>query len=217
MEIRTFQEAVALFRNLVIAVVVITAILFVYMKADEISDMIFGLVDRMGSAEIAGVKITFDEKGFDLNQDIAQLSHDERKKVLKNLKHLTPDEFGRLLHIAGYNSKVVGVIVGSKDIPDSMKDVINCDYDHATAQMRLFAAADQGLFEKKLVELRRSPELIETVRRATKDHKPETGKSPGIGNPSNCYTMTLTPDGSNLKSIIVLELKKAFGPNMRAE
>jgi hypothetical protein len=217
MEIKTFQELLALLKNAAMALLVVLAIGFVYVRADSIGDMIFELIDRMGSVEIQGVKITFGEKAFALNPDIEKLSPHDRREVIDKLGTLSPDEVDRLLHVTEYDSKQIGVLVGSKDIPDSNKNDIHCDYDKPTVHMRLFAAADQGLAEKSLVELTYGPELTETARRGIKDIETKAGKSSDIGYPSNCYTMILTKSGRDLKSMIVSELKRVFGPNMRAK
>jgi len=72
MEIKSLQDFLSLIKSVVIALVMVSAILFVYVKANTISNVFFELVERMGSAEIAGVKVTFGEKGFVLNPDIAK-------------------------------------------------------------------------------------------------------------------------------------------------
>jgi hypothetical protein len=205
MEIKSLQDILSLIKSVVIALVMVSAILFVYVKANTISNVFFELVERMGSAEIAGVKVTFGEKGFVLNPDIAKLSLDDRLKVVQSLKSLSPDEFNRLLHMTEYDKQHVS------------DEDINCDYDKATAQMRLFSAADQGLSEKHLVEQNHDPKLTTKKRAEVEDIRKKTGKPLDIGSPSDCYQMTLTNTGRDLKSLMVSELTRVFGPNMRAE
>jgi hypothetical protein len=71
--------------------------------------------------------------------------------------------------------------------------------------MRLFAAADAGLVEKKLVV------RIPTTRVPVVHYNPKDKNAVDIGNPSNCYQMVLTNEGRNLKSVLVSELTRAFG------
>ena len=160
------------------------------------------MLSNLSEVQVAGVKIGFGQKGFSLNKDIARLSEDDRAKVLRDLHGLSPEEFSRLLHLTEY------------DIAHVSNDDIRCDYDHATAEMRLYSAADHGLKEKGLVEFAIKPELTARVREAAKKIEAKNGGKPlEIGTPSNCYQMTLTDAGRNLKSMIVAELKRAFGPN----
>ncbi len=160
------------------------------------------LLSNLSEVQVAGVKIGFGQKGFSLNKDIARLSEDDRAKVLRDLHGLSPEEFSRLLHLTEY------------DIAHVSNDDIRCDYDKATAEMRLYSAADHGLKEKGLVEFAIKPELTARVREAAKKIEAKNGGKPlEIGAPSNCYQMTLTDAGRNLKSMIVAELKRAFGPN----
>lgn len=159
------------------------------------------MLSQLSEVQVAGVKIGFGQKGFALNKDIARLSEDDKQKVLRDLHGLSPEEFSRLLHLTEY------------DLQHVSDDDIRCDYDHATAEMRLYSAADHGLEEKGLVEFAITPEMTTRVREAAKKIEAKDGKPLEIGVPSNCYQMTLTDAGRNLKSMIVAELKRAFGPN----
>jgi hypothetical protein len=131
--------------------------------------------------------------------------------VLHRLFRKTPEMLSNLSEV-----QVAGVKIGFGQKGFSLnKDIARLSEDDtATAEMRLFSAADHGLREKGLVEFAIKPELTARVREAAKKIEAKNGGKPlEIGAPSNCYQMTLTDAGRNLKSMIVAELKRAFGPN----
>jgi hypothetical protein len=155
-------------------------------------DAIIGVIDRMQTVEIGNTKIAFGDLAYTINPDL-KLSLSQQQRIRDLTKTLSSNEFDRLMHLTEYDKAHLS------------EDDLHCDFDMATSRMRLFAAADAGLIEKKLVE------KIPTTRVPMVHYDPKDKSAVNIGNPSNCYQMVLTDEGRNLKSVLVSELTRAFG------
>jgi hypothetical protein len=164
------------------------AVELMYLHPDTVPE----LLERTQSVEVGTTKIAFGEMAFSINPDLP-MSLNERQRIRNYVKVLSANEFDRLMHLTEYDQKHLS------------EDDLHCDYDRATSRMRLFAAADEGLIEKKLVK-RIPSDKLPTVNYDKRDKN-----AIDIGSPSHCYQMVLTDDGRNLKSAIVSELTRAFG------
>jgi hypothetical protein len=184
--ILTLMKSAAWMTLIIVASVI--AIEIFYMNPDIFVE----LIERAQTVEVGNTKIVFGQTAFSINPDL-KLGHADQRKMLERLNHISSHEFDRLLHLTEYDEKNIS------------KEDLHCDYDNATSRMRLFAAADQGLFEKALVKRIPRADL-------TKLKQEESARNPlEIGSPSNCYQMVLTDEGRNLKSVVVSELTRAFG------
>lgn len=161
--------------------------------AYENPDAILMLLSKVQTVEVGDVKIAFGEKAFDLNPDLKRSRSDrvEQWKLVQRINSLGPTEVDRLLHLSEIDKKHLG----DADI--------HCDYDNANSRMRFYAATDQALVEKALVERIARPDLTQK-RRDAGDGASE------LGSPRNCYQMVLTKDGSDMKSVIVSEVTRLF-------
>lgn len=188
------QDALALVKSVALMLLIIAPTVMAAEFAYKNPDILFLLLDRVQTLEIGNTKIAFGEKAFALNPDLKSSRGDQAAqwKIVKRLQGLGPFEVDRLLHLSERDRDHLG------------DDDLHCDYDSANSRMRLYAAADQGLFEKLLVERIPRPDLTRRQRdRATTPSE--------NGYPSNCYQMVLTKDGSDLKSVIVSEMTRFFG------
>lgn len=165
------------------------ASIFVYKNPDAL----LTLLSRVQTFEVAGVKIAFGEKAFDLNPDLrrSRSGRQEQTKLVQRLAALGPNEVDRLLHLSEIDKDHIG------DVD------LHCDYDRATSRMRFYAATDEALVEKALVERVARPDL-------TRKKRDEAGSASEFGAPHNCYQLVLTKDGSDMKSVIVTEVTRLF-------
>jgi hypothetical protein len=177
---------------MIIAVITITILVGV-LKKDDIALAVVDLTNRMQTAEIAGVKISFGENAYKLNPDLAHVSADQKLGIRGVLDKLASEEIERLLHRTEYGESQLS--------PDDL----NCDYEKANSTMRMYAAADEALFEKNLFQRITKPEFTSGKR----DRLPPE-VSAKLGAPSGCYQVVLTPLGMNVKSVLVTELSRAF-------
>jgi hypothetical protein len=179
------------------AVLLIFGILVVLLLIKN-PDAVVELAERTQTVEIGNTKIEFGEKAFVLNQDLRKLDIGAQRKIRQLVKSLSSQEADRLLHLPEYDK-------------DHLSDAdLHCDYDNASSRMRLYAAADQGLIEKSFVERIPRPQLTKGLQEELA--KKERMNIPSEnGHPSNCYQMALTKDGSDVKSVIISELTRAFG------
>jgi hypothetical protein len=176
---------------MIIALVSIAAVVG-FLKKDDLAQTVVDLTDRVQTAEIAGVKIQFGERAYQLNPSLAHLKVDEKLGIRGILDKLSAEEVERLLHRAESEAQL-----GPNDT--------NCDYENATSTMRIYSAADAALSEKNLAQRFFKPEFTEDTRQRL---TPETYEK--LGAPSGCYKIALTPLRMNVKSVLVTELSRAF-------
>lgn len=192
MDPKWISELAAAARNVALTFLAIAAIVIAWVEREAIGESFANLTSRMQTAEFSGVKVSFGQRAFAQNDDLKHISVEAKRAVRGVLTDLSAPEVERLLHRAGYPQQYL-----------SEKD-LHCDYEHATSRMRIFAAADEGLAEKKLVRRIDRPDLTKRLR--------EDANAPkDIGEPSHCYQMVLTPLGSDLKSVLVSEVARVFG------
>lgn len=87
-----------------------------------------------------------------------------------------------------------------------------CKFEKATSGILADNATDKALEEKQLVVLSRSPETLAAVRAKIKKREVETGKMSDIGYPLDCYNVTLTDKGRDVRTAIVSGLAAHFNP-----
>lgn len=192
MDPKWISELTVAARNVAITFLAVAAIVIGWTERESIGAAAINLTERMQTAEISGVKVSFGHKAFALNKDLALVSTPQQILIRDQLKNMTAHEVDRLLHRAEYPR-------------DRLSDQdLHCDYENATSTMRLYAAADAGLIEKKLIERIPRADLTKKLREAAVP-------ASALGGPSSCYQMALTPLGSNLKSVLVSELSRVFG------
>lgn len=178
-------------RNAAITFFVIGLAIVGWTERQNIGAMLVGVMNRMQTAEISGVKLSFGQQAYRLNADLHK-SPGEMIHINETMGSLNAMEIERLLHRPDY---------GKEALSDEDK---HCEFDNATSTMRKFLAADAVLREKGLIEEIDRPDLLEKVRRDPKRNK-------DLGEPHRCYQMALTPLGADVKSVIVSEISRVFG------
>ncbi len=151
------------------------------------------LLERAAAAtslELMGVKIAFTpatvRHGFKL---VGLEVPSDKQSVLDAIHGLDTTLFIRLMTIGGTTT--------------------SCDYEFAEPQMRRDVVLDYELAGKKLASIERTPQILESVR-AKNQKSVSEGAIWTIGEPHACYTLTLTPLGSEVKTAIVTSLAPAF-------
>ena len=178
-------------RNAAITIFVLGLITVGWSERQNIGAMLVGVVNRMQTAEISGVKLSFGQQAYRLNADLHK-TPGEMIQINETMGALNAMEIERLLHRPDY---------GKGALSD---EDLHCEFDNATSTMRKFMAADAVLREKGLIELIDRPDLLEKVRNLSSRNK-------DLGEPRRCYQMALTPLGADVKSVIVTEISRVFG------
>jgi hypothetical protein len=178
-------------RNAAITFFVIGLAIVGWSERQNIGAMLVGVMNRMQTAEISGVKLSFGQQAYRLNADLHK-SPGEIIHINETMGSLNAMEIERLLHRPDY---------GKQALSDGD---LHCEFDNATSTMRKFLAADAVLREKGLVEQIDRPDLLEKVRR-----DPDRNKD--LGEPRRCYQMALSPLGADVKSVIISEISRVFG------
>lgn len=178
-------------RNTAITIFVLGLIVVGWSERQNIGAMLVGVMNRMQTAEISGVKLSFGQQAYRLNADLHK-TPGEMIQINETMGALNAMEIERLLHRPDY---------GKAALSD---EDLHCEFDNATSTMRKFMAADAVLREKGLIELIDRPDLLEKVRR-------RTSRSKELGEPRRCYQMALTPLGADVKSVIISEISRVFG------
>ncbi len=159
------------------------------------------LLQKTASAttvEIAGiVKIAFDQGNVTSNLAPFNVDENEPGKVLAVVNSLEPGEFERLMNVGD-----LGAL---------------CDYQRPTVEMRRMLALDYQLQAKGLTAIADDPELKARIKGQAMVDEETSGKPSGIGYPHNCYVMTLTDTGRNVKTALVKILSGAFNQHIASK
>jgi hypothetical protein len=177
-------------RNAAITFFILGLLLLGWSERQNIGAALVGVMNRVQTAEISGVKLSFGQQAYRLNADLHK-SPGEMIQINETMSSLNAMEIERLLHRPDY---------GKAALSDND---LNCEYDKATSTMKKFMAADAVLREKGLVEEIDRADLLDKLRRET------AGRT--LGEPRRCYQMALTPLGADVKSVIISEISRVFG------
>jgi hypothetical protein len=191
MDPRSISELLVAIRNAAITLFVLGLLLIGWTERQNIGAALVGILHRVQTAEISGVKLSFGQQAYRLNADLHK-SPSEMIKINETMSSLNAMEIERLLHRPDY---------GKAALSDSD---LHCEFDNATSTMRKFLAADAVLREKGLIEQIDRPDLLDRLRR-------EPTRDPNLGAPRRCYQMALTPLGADVKSVIISEISRVFG------
>lgn len=178
-------------RNTAITLFILGLIMVGWSERQNIGAMLVGVMNRMQTAEISGVKLSFGQQAYRLNADLHK-TPGEMIQINETMGALNAMEIERLLHRPDY---------GKAALSDGD---LHCEFDNATSTMRKFMAADAVLREKGLIELIDRPDLLEKLRQGSSRNK-------DLGEPRRCYQMALTPLGADVKSVIISEISRVFG------
>jgi hypothetical protein len=158
------------------------------------ADRLLEKTQTASSLEFAGIKMTFNaamvSAAFDSLALDEAVTPAKRAVTLDRIHGLNQAEFVRLMS------------VGQLDA--------TCEYGAPNTKMRFDVATDYSLVDKELVEMIDSADLLER----TKQYAAAAigrGDKWTIGRPSNCYLLTLTELGANVKSALVGSFGSAFG------
>jgi hypothetical protein len=180
-------------RDATITAAIMIAVVVGVLNKDDIMASVVAMTNRMQTAEFAGVKISFGEQAYALNPSLSGTTLPQRREIRDVLDKLTAEEVERLLHRTEYPPEKLS--------PEDL----NCDYEKATSDMMKYRWADKELSEMKLFRLIEKPEFTDDQHsRLPPDVRAK------LGDPSGCYQIVLTPLGSNVKSVLVTELSRAF-------
>lgn len=153
--------------------------------------MLVARFDRATALEVAGLKLTFTDasigRGFDLVN--IKLEGDNRSVVLRKIHELDAKLFIRLMTVGRTST--------------------SCEYESAEPKMRSDVALDYELAARALTTIAPSPKVLADAREERRQSI-AAGKSWTIGEPRACYTMTLTENGSDVKTGIVTNIAPAF-------
>lgn len=156
------------------------------------------LLQKTASAttvEIGGiVKIAFDQGNVSSNLAPFKVNAAETAKVLDAVNGLEPDEFERLMNVGDLGEL--------------------CDYQRPTVEMRRMLMLDYQLQAKGITAIADDPELKARIKGQAKVDEETSGKPSDIGYPHNCYVMTLTDTGRNVKTALVKILSGAFNQHV---
>ena len=185
------SNLVVAIRNAAITFFVLGLLLVGWNERQNIGATLVGIMNRVQTAEISGVKLSFGQQAYRLNADLHK-TPGEMIQINETMSSLNAMEIERLLHRPDY---------GKAALSDSD---LHCEFDNATSTMRKFLAADAVLREKGLIEQIDRPDLLDRLRR-------EPSRDPNLGEPRRCYQMALTPLGADVKSVIISEISRVFG------
>lgn len=151
----------------------------------QASRKILEMAGSIHGIEVAGVKVDFDENAVEQSLSMFGVPADKQKDVLDSIRALNSTDFIRLMAVGQLNNL--------------------CEYAHPTPRMREDVATDYRLQQKGLTEIEPNQKLTEEIARRD---APDGHES--IGRPLECYEMTLTARGANVKTVIVQNLAPAF-------
>lgn len=150
--------------------------------------IVTGLASRLASVEIGNFKVVLGQEAFKLNGDLgAHKNLVDQMTLIDRVRRLGPREVERLMHFAP---------LGREKIADHN---LSCDYERADSRTRLYTVIDDSLAEKGLIALQERDDLAP-------DRTHEI-----FGPASRCYQAILTPNGADVKSLIVSEMTRFFG------
>ena len=178
-------------RNAAITLFVLGLLVVGWSERQSIGATLVGVMNRMQTAEISGVKLSFGQQAYRLNADLHK-SPSEMIQINETMSALNAMEIERLLHRPDYGKAALS------------ESDLHCEFDKATSTMRKFMAADAVLREKGLIEEIDRPDLQDRLRR-------DSSRDTKLGEPRRCYQMALTPLGADVKSLIITEISRVFG------
>ena len=167
-----------------------------YVKADDILDTADHLTQRLSKAEVAGVKLEFNETAIEKSVGPALFQHldgKEKRAIASDITAFEPRMVVRLLSV-GFLGKT-------------------CDFETPTHEMAQDYAADVFLREKKLVTLDFDSELRDLVRDEIVRREATTRKKSDVGYPRACYNMKLTDHGIDVKTAMIYVFGSSFAQN----
>jgi len=185
------SNLVVAIRNAAITLFVLGLLVVGWSERQNIGATLVGVMNRMQTAEISGVKLSFGQQTYRLNADLHK-SPSEMIQINETMSSLNAMEIERLLHRPDYGKAALS------------ESDLHCEFDKATSTMRKFMAADAVLREKGLIEEIDRPDLLDRLRR-------DTSRETKLGEPRRCYQMALTPLGADVKSLIITEISRVFG------
>jgi hypothetical protein len=143
----------------------------------------------VSSIKALGVEIDLGASGVDRALSLQNVAADKKNRVLPLIRQLDSEEFIRLMWVG------------------QLKDL--CEFEDPSARMRADTARDYKLRDLGLVKIEISPPILESVRSALAKQAAH-GETLSNGYPRQCYDMTLTEDGFNVKTALVHNFSKAF-------
>lgn len=158
------------------------------------ADRLLEKADAATSLEFAGLKLTFNaaivSAAFDgLPRDVI-VSPEKRILALDRIRGLNQAEFVRLMNVGQLGA--------------------TCEYSNPNTKMRYDVATDYSLVDKGLVEMIESADVLEQTKQYVAAQL-EKGADWTIGRPGQCYLLTLTEEGADVKSALVGSFGSAFG------
>ncbi|PWB82543.1 MAG: hypothetical protein C3F11_11380 [Methylocystaceae bacterium] len=197
MDVKSFQEILAAFKNLLATLGLVLAIGFLVLNAEAIGDGFVALIDRFGrlrGAEIAGVKLDFGEAAIERqvpDELFRHLDSKDKRRIAQDVGKLEPRLVVRLLH--------VGLLANL------------CEFEKPTTGMIDDFGADHHLQDMGLVTLTDNPQTKTQVLADIKQREAAARKKSDIGDPRACYDLTLTDHGRDVKTAVVQVVSASFG------
>lgn len=88
-----------------------------------------------------------------------------------------------------------------------------CRYPNPKAEMLFDYADDESLSENKLVDITPSSKIMRDVQTIIREQEKKAGKPFELGQPTECYELTLTGKGQDVRSWLTHWLSSEFNPN----
>jgi hypothetical protein len=174
-------------RNIVLSVVFLALIAWNFGAINTSAKELLGMVSHVQQFEANGIKVVLrDDAKLKANVSVADitLSDAEKRATVEAAQKLTGVQAERLFTIVSGTS--------------------HCQYSLPTPQMMLYLYNDVALKDLGLVELKDDPI-------AFKNESLRVAHGSDIGKALNCYSMTLTRKGANVKSALVGIIRQQLG------
>jgi hypothetical protein len=181
------KELSSLLNRCLCTVVFAGVVVYSARNLEPIASYLADRFDSLQALKVAGAELTFDAQNIHADQrlfEIQDFTRDTSRKIAKDIRQLNAPLMKRLIFV------------------ESLKDL--CKYDGKKWSVEQDAALDDHLEALNLATIVDDPDTKALIEQRIRSNDPRAPKD--LGAPLRCYKVTLTPEGANVRDVLVAKM-----------